>query len=354
MAGVYQVFYIFPAIALNKIAYEAERSGWFAWGGLKRGLVRLLRRLVHRQAADGLSTRVAATQARYLNIALIVLLAGLMAQGAQSYYTDFRAKVQPWADLSIDAYYLRGAQQDYHAYCVCPPQNSIQFVTIRFLAPSLQGDDVGKLTDVLPFSQMLNKDALFLVMPQRWGEGGLIKQLYPDTIVQTIPYINGQPFRQVYIVRASEANAMHGAQASYFGGGNIYQPGKLLISRAEPSPDLDASNHPPANLSYPAVGQWQGSLYAPATADYTFKMSGGAGLLTIDGRTQLVVGQGPRSDRVQVVLLQGWHSFTMREALTSAHQQVALTMAAPGQVAQPIPYAHLYRGTLSTQAQVGH
>ncbi len=346
MAGVYQVFYIFPAIALNKILYEAERSAWFAWDGLERGLVRLLRRLLHRAAAGGLPTRVAATQTRYLNVALIVLLAGLMAQGVQNYYTDFRDKVQPWADLSIDAYYLRGAQQNYDAYCVCPPEYSIHFVTIRFLAPALQGDDVGKLTDVLPFSQMLNKDALFLVMPQRWVEGSLIKQLYPAALMQTIPYINGQPFRQVYIVRASAANAMHGVQASYFGGGNIYQPGKLLASRAERGPVLDASNPPPANLSYPVVGQWQGSLYAAATMDCTFKMSGGAGLLIIDGRTQLVAGQGPRGDQVQVILTQGWHSFTMREALTSASQQVALTVAAPGQAAQPIPYAHLYRGTL--------
>ncbi len=353
MAGVYQVFYIFPAIALNKIVYEAERSGWFAWGGLKRRLARLMRRLSHRQAAGGLPTRVAATQARYLNIALIVLLAGLMAQGVQSYYADFRAKVQPWADLSIDAYYLRGTQQNYHAYCVCPPQNSIHFVTIRFLAPTLQGDDVGKLTDVLPFSQLLNKDALFLVMPQRWGEGGLIKQLYPDALIQTIPYINGQPFRQVYIVRASEANALHGVQASYFGGGNIEQLGKLLASRVERGPTLDATEPPPTGLSYPIVGQWQGSLYVPATMDYTFKMSG-AGLLAIDGRTRLEVGLGPRSDQVQVILTQGWHSFTMREALTTAHQQVALTMAAPGQAAQPLSYAHLYRGTLPTPAQVGH
>jgi 4-amino-4-deoxy-L-arabinose transferase-like glycosyltransferase len=227
MAGVYQVFYIFPAIALHKIVYEAERSGWFAWDGLKwhrptpnpsRREGNRLTSNPHRQYSVGKvsGTQPPTVQVRYarrtgyLNVALIVLVALLMAQGVQGYYDDFRNKVQPWADISIDAYYLRNAQQHYHVYCVCLPPNSISFVTIRFLAPALEGQDVGRLTDVLPFSQPLKKDALFLVMPQRWAESTLIKQLYPGALVQTIPYITGQPFRRVYIVRASEANARLG------------------------------------------------------------------------------------------------------------------------------------------------
>jgi len=203
MAGIYQVFYIFPAIALNKIAYEVERSGWLAGDGLKRW-ARRRRNTVVAQAGVSAQRRI---RASYLNLALVALIAALMAQGVQDYYDDFRTKVQPWADISIDAYYLRNVQQNYHVYCVCSPQMSINFVTIRFLAPTLEGQDVGKLSDVLPFSQPLKKDALFLVMPGRWAEGTVIKQLYPGALVQTIPYINGQPFRRVYIVRASEANA---------------------------------------------------------------------------------------------------------------------------------------------------
>ncbi|PZS06381.1 MAG: hypothetical protein DLM69_00065, partial [Candidatus Chloroheliales bacterium] len=354
MAGVVQTFYIFIAIALNKILYEAERTGWFRASEVRRWpeqqmtalrstistsrvRVRAARSAFHLIAPATLTQRP-----DYVNITAALLIALLMTQGVQQYYDSFRDTKQQWADLTIDGYYLRNAQQNYHVYYVGGPNGTINFAMIRFLAPHLQGEDIARPIDMLPFPHLLNKDALFLLLPNHIPEGGAIRGIYPDAIEQDIPFIDGQLFRQAYIVRAGEANTKHGVRAGYFAGGNIYQLDKLVTSRQERFAGLDASNPPPAGLSYPAVGVWEGSVYAEQNNTYTLKIEGGAGLLAFDQQTVLQVRAGQEGAAVQVQLTRGWHPFSMRVALTSASQQVRLGMVANNTDEQLIPFEHFY------------
>jgi DNA-binding beta-propeller fold protein YncE/4-amino-4-deoxy-L-arabinose transferase-like glycosyltransferase len=354
MAGVVQTFYIFIAIALNKMLYEAERSGWFTVSELRRwpeqqvtalrkaATIGRLRVRAARSAFHLVAPATLAQRPDYLNITAALLVALLMTQGLQQYYDGFRDAVRQWADLTIDGYYLRNAQQDYHVYYVGAPNATISFPPIQFLAPHLEGENVARLTDVLPFSRLLNRDALFLLLPNHIPEGGAIRGIYPDALEQNIPYIDGQLFRQVYIVRANAANAKHGVRAGYFAGGNVYQLDNLVTSRQERVAGLDASNPPPAGLSYPAVGVWEGSVYADDNSTYTLKIEGGTGLLILDQQTVLRVKAGQEGVAVQVQLTRGWHPFSMRVALTSASQQVRLGMIANARDEQSVPFEHFY------------
>ena len=360
MAGIVQTFYIFIAIALNKILYEAERTGWFNPRELRRWPEQQVASLRSTVTAGRVRVRAARASAyhlvapatmmsrpSYTNIAAGLLVALLATQGVQQYYDGFRDTVKQWADLSIDGYYLQGAQQNYYVYYAGGPGASLNFVNIRFLAPHLQGEDIQRPIDMLPFHQLLQKDALFMLQPNYFASGGVIQGIYPDALQSSIPYIDGQLYRQVYIVRASEANALHGARAGYFTGGNVYQLGDPLLVRQERSAGLDARNPPPANLSYPAVGVWEGSVYAAQSGSYTLKIEGGAGFLALDQHTVLRVKAGQEGGATQLQLNRGWHSFSMRVELLSASQQVHLGMVAAGTVEQPIPFEHLFPTSLN-------
>ncbi len=360
MAGIVQTFYIFIAIALNKILYEIERTGWLDPREFRRWPEQQIAGLRSGVAAGRLRVRAARTTAfhlvapatlisrpRFTNITAGLLIALLATQGVQQYYDGFRDTVKQWADLSIDGYYLQGAQQNYYVYYAGGQGATLNFVNIRFLAPNLQGEDIQRPIDVLPFHQLLPKDALFMLQPNYFAAGGVIPSIYPGALHSSIPYIDGQLYREVYIVRASEANAMHGTRVGYYAGGNVYQLGNPLMVRQERSAGLDASNPPPANLSYPAVGVWEGSVYAAQSGSYTLKIEGGTGLLVFDQHTVLRVKAGQDSGAAQALLSRGWHSFSMRVALLSASQQVHLGMVAAKTTEQPIPFEHLFPVSLN-------
>lgn len=360
MAGVAQCFYIFPAIFLNKLLYEAERSGWFSGlGAVATGSATKVRATIgnNRQRVRPALARLnllapsLVMPSRALNIAAALLVALLMTQGAGQYFDNLKLRTQ-WADLSIDAYYLQGAQQNYYTYCVCRPATTIDFVLIRYLAPYLQGKDIARPSDVLPFSAPLKQDALFLLTPSNFDQAQTIAAIYPNSSLQHIPYIDGQAFRFAAIVRASDANALHGVRAGYFTGDSIFQPASLQVNRSEPSIGLNANKPPPAGLNYPAVGVWEGEMFAAATTSYTVKLEGGAGLLRLDSQTWRM-GSGQSGAALKVSLASGWHSFSLRVALTSAQQQVHLYLNPSNQAESEVPFEHLYPRSLTNLGNNG-
>jgi hypothetical protein len=354
MSGMTPYFYVFPAVFLNKIVFEMERTGWFS--------PRPLLARFQRASAGGADGAVAGSPPQprqggfplpgLLAAALVLLLSG---QQAFTYFVTIQdGPVQPWTSARTIGEYIRTIQSRYYIYHVAAPNIFFRYVTIRYLTPNAQGEDLIDYAGALPLHSPPTQDVAFMIYPSYQPLVAAVKAYYPSGAEDDVDLLKSTSlaFTSIRvgkgIIRATQA-----LTTTYYTGLSLTKPGPVQAVARSTTLALRPGAQP-RGLRYPASVRWSGGLYAPVYGAYGFTLrssnargTGEPAHLYLDGRRWATLGTSRSMTSAALVLAQGWHNVALRAALPSAAQRVSLSWSYPGQAESSIPSYYLYDGYAS-------
>ncbi len=401
MAGLPPAWVVFPAVLLNKLAYEAEKTGWFIRPELRKwmrqrrySLCQLLSfgpapafvsasavpvnsigniRHVeegnianyHRPVALISSptrlplrlVRPPRTRVAYLNIVLLFVVMFLAFQNITTYFVTY-ANGYHLVAITTPARYIQQLGPDYYIYYMGMYQYYFGHGDIRYMDPNVQGNDFWNPPDLLPIHDDHGKESAFFIFPYHATFLPIIKQFYPNGKSYNIifPPNGGLAFTN-YVVPLSQVRASEVLTATYYASMNLDSDNPGIAITSSPTMSLtNAPRHPPAQLSYPASVRWEGSLYAPSYGSYNLELSSADAQgkaapvsLYLDGQAWLKLDGSTPMTTTKLVFAQGWHHISLRAALPNASQRVSLRWRVPTAKLTDIPNGDFYNGPLSDQ-----
>ena len=404
MAGLPPAWVVFPAVLLNKLAYEAEKTGWFIRPELREWMRRRrysLRQLLafgpaaspalvganaipvssidnmlraemgnvagyHPPAAPASSsiTRLPVRVVRpprsgpaYLNILLVFVVMFLGFQTISAYFNTY-AQGYHWVAITTPPRYMQQLGPDYYVYYMGMHQYYFGHGDIRYMDPNVQGNDFWNPPDLLPIHDDHGKESAFFIFPYHAAFLPIIQQFYPNGKSYNIifPPNGGLAFTN-YVVPLSQVRASEALTATYYTSMNLESdnPGTAIAS----SPTMSLTNaprHTPATVRYPASVRWEGGLYAPAYGVYNLELSSADAqgkpapvALYLDGQEWLKLDGSTAMTTTKLAFAQGWHNISLRAALPNASQRVSLRWRAPAAKLSDIPSSDFFNGPLSDQ-----
>lgn len=404
MAGLPPAWVAFPAVLLNKIIYEAEKTGWFIRPELRDWMRRRgysLRQLLTFRAAPAqavanaipvssidnmlraemsnvagyhpptpqskgsvtpsrLPTRVVRqprTGPAYLNLILIAVITFLGFLNVQTYFNTY-GQAYHYTGITTPAVYIKQLGLNYYINYMGMHQFYFTHSDIRYLDPNVTGDDFWNPPATLPIHDDYGKNAAYFFFPYHLAFLPMVKMYYPNGISDNVTYpADNSPAFTNYVVPLEQIKATEALTASYFATTDLdtSNPGPPLFSTSSYSL-TNAPHDPPASLKYPASIHWQGSLYAPTYGAYTLELSSADAqgkpapvALYLDGQPWFKLDATQTTTTTKLVFAQGWHHISLRAALPNASQRISLKWRVPGQKLDSIPAADLYNGPLSDQ-----
>jgi 4-amino-4-deoxy-L-arabinose transferase-like glycosyltransferase len=274
-----------------------------------------------------------------IGLAVLVILAGTVSYvNYDAYVNRYAGKERRTNDIMELAATLTSLGQDDRVYLLAAPERYIGDGTLHFLAPQVEGVNVYDVASVVPITQEVDKNALFIFWPSQADRLPYVQLYYPGGQLRQHRNFADELVYTCYLVPREKIKERQGLVAFY------YPPGRWDGQPLASLSGVEVGDPPPGNLSYPLNTLWRGTLYAPGDARYLVALDGSEAALWLDGELVLRTSGG-RAERT-TRLAQGPHALQIRATTIKPGDRVSLSWAGPEEELSPVP-----RTALSVEPQ---